>query len=121
MALGRHDCGLMLADWVVFCGGPDPAASVRGRYATEDELMALAGPGGLPRLFDRLLRGGGLRRVRNVDAGDVAIVSIAGTAPRGALRNLRGFVLVAPKGVSRIPAAGARVIQAWRMPWMTDG
>jgi hypothetical protein len=111
--LGTHDCGLVLADWVEHVTGRDPAAPVRGRYAGEAELMAIAGAGGLPRLFDRLLRAGGLERTRAAQLGDVAIVSIDGAAPRGAIYARRGFIVVAPQGVSRCPPDKVRVVMAW--------
>ncbi|TMJ04335.1 MAG: hypothetical protein E6G97_07470 [Alphaproteobacteria bacterium] len=77
--------------------------------------MAIAGPGGLPRLFDRLLRAGGMLRTRDPQFGDVAMVAAADMPPRGAIKTERGFVLVGEEGVSG--ARGAlRVIMAWTFP-----
>jgi len=70
--LGKHDCGLFLADWVNHVTERDPALPVRGRYASDEELAALAGPLGLPRLFDRLLCDGGMVRTKESQIGDVA-------------------------------------------------
>lgn len=114
-ALGQHDCGLFLADWVELLTGNDPAAPVRGRYATDDQLAGLAGPLGLPRLFDRLLTAGGLRRTREPRLGDVAIVTLGEASPRGAIRTGHGFVLLAPCGISRVASDKVRVIMAWSL------
>ena len=112
--LGEHDCGLFLADWVKRVTGRDPAAPVRGRYHDEKSLMALTGPLGLPRLFDRLLRDGGMLRTRDPQFGDVAMVTVAGMRPRGAIKT-EGYVLVGEEGVSG--ARGVlRVIMAWTFP-----
>lgn len=89
----------------------DPAAPVRGRYASDDELTKLAGPLGLPRLFDRLLCAGGMVRTKELQLGDVAIVSIEGAAPCGAIRSEHRFNVLAPDGLSAVP--DARVIVAW--------
>lgn len=113
--LGQHDCGLFLADWIKAVTGNDPAAAVRGRYASDDELAALAGPLGLPRLFDRLLTAGGLSRTKEPTLGDVAIVTLAGSSPRGAIRSAAGFVLVAPQGISRAAVDTVRIVMAWSL------
>ncbi len=114
--LGTHDCGLFLADWVRHVReGRDAAAPVRGAYASDAELKVLAGPLGLPRLFDRLLRAAGLKRTREPQFGDVAIVSAPGFAPRGAIVGRNGFVLVGEEGVSRAPMQGVRLIMAWSL------
>lgn len=94
----------------------DPAAPVRGLYADHVALMALAGAGGLPRLFDRLLRAGGLKRTSEPQFGDVAMVTVAALPPRGAIRTQRGYVLVGEEGLSGVRADGVRVIMAWTFP-----
>lgn len=111
--LGTHDCGLFLADWVLRIRGTDPAAPIRGRYADQVELMALAGAGGLPRLFDRLLRAGGLERTTEPRLGDVAMVAVADYPPCGAIRTAGGYALLAERGLSGVSARGVRLIMAW--------
>jgi len=115
-ALGQHDCGLIIADWIERVTGRDPAAPVRGRYHDEASLIALAGPLGLPRLFDRLLREAGLMRTDDPQLGDVAILSVMGTDPRGAIRTASGYVMAAPEGLAGIRnLKGVRVLQAWAL------
>lgn len=48
---GELDCSLWVADWIVANGHPDPAAQLRGTYATEAACAALlADAGGLEAL-----------------------------------------------------------------------
>lgn len=45
---GRVDCCLVLADWAVWLGHPDPAADLRGSYHSEEGCRAIvAAAGGL--------------------------------------------------------------------------
>lgn len=104
---------MFLADWIKHVTERDPAAPVRGRYASKDELVTLAGPFGLPRLFDRLLCAGGMVRTKETHLGDVAIVSIAGAKPCGAIRGERRFNVLASDGLSAVPVEGVCVIMAW--------
>jgi hypothetical protein len=46
-AWGAHDCFQFAADAAQALTGDDPAAAVRGTYATEEEAEAIIGPGGL--------------------------------------------------------------------------
>lgn len=75
--LGRMDCSLWAADWVLGQTGVDLAASWRGAYGTEREYMRLllAG-GGLIRVAARAMARLGARQVAPADAqaGDVGII-----------------------------------------------
>jgi hypothetical protein len=114
--LGRHDCGLWLADWVLEVRGIDPAAPVRGRYDDERSLERLLPPGGLPRLFDRLFREAGLIRTIQPAIGDVAIIAVHRGPPTGAIRTARGYVMLAERrGVCSVPANRMRLIAAWKV------
>ena len=46
-AWGSHDCFTFAADAALMLTGDDPAAAVRGTYATEEEADAIIGPDGL--------------------------------------------------------------------------
>lgn len=75
--LGRMDCSLWAADWVLRQTGIDPAASWRGAYGTEREYMRLLlSEGGLVRVAARAMTRLGARRVAPADAqpGDVGII-----------------------------------------------
>lgn len=116
--LGEHDCGLILADWIERVTGVDPAAAVRGTYQDEASLAALAGPLGLPRLFDRILLAGGLVRIEQPALGDCAMILPADDRPRGAIctgASPRAFVTVAEHGLWGIRSE-VRLIAAWTFP-----
>lgn len=75
--LGKMDCSLWAADWVLRQTGIDPAASWRGAYGTEREYMRLLlSEGGLVRVAARAMTRLGARRVAPADAqpGDVGII-----------------------------------------------
>lgn len=112
-AWGVRDCGLRLADWVLFRRGVDPAADVRGTYGDAEELAALMGWGGLPRFVDRIACRAGLVRTSAPVPGDIAVISLRGQAPQGAIRLNGGWSILADGGVARVPDVGARVIGSW--------
>ncbi|MGB3486682.1 MAG: hypothetical protein WBA37_11840 [Xanthobacteraceae bacterium] len=112
---GVRDCGLRLADWVLARRGVDPAADVRGRYGSAEELAVLMGWGGLPRFVDQLARRAGLERTSSPTSGDIAVISLRGQTPRGAIRLARGWSILADGGVARVPDVGVRLIGAWRV------
>jgi hypothetical protein len=76
--LGRMDCSLWAADWVLRQTGIDLAASWRGTYGTEREYMRLLlAEGGLVRVAAKAMAHLGARRVVPADAqpGDVGIIA----------------------------------------------
>lgn len=115
-SLGRHDCGLMPADWVERVTGRDPAARYRGRYHDHESLMALAGPLGLLRLAERVFgEAGGMVRTDAPELGDVAAILPADGKPRGAIFTGSGFVTAAEQGLWGIRGE-VRLLAAWTFP-----
>jgi hypothetical protein len=77
-APGTTDCCLMLADWAVTLGLADPAAHLRGTYATEAEFWALAeAAGGLWQLVGQCAALVGARRINRPAIGAVAVIGSA--------------------------------------------
>lgn len=111
--LGRHDHGLILADWLrVARGAPDVAADVRERYGDEKGFAAICAVP-WPRVLARRLRHLGLRRTADPMSGDIAVVrGPAGFF--GAIRSGDGWAALGPTGLiwTRSPV---RVIAAWRV------
>ena len=112
-AWGTRDCGLRLADWVLARRGIDPAADVRGTYSNAEELAAIMGWGGLPRFVDRLAHRAGLERTSRPERGDIAVISLRGQSPQGAIRTDAGWSILADGGVARVSDAAVRVVGAW--------
>lgn len=112
-AWGEADCVTFIADWVLARAGIDPAAAVRGRYASESEGARYhAGFGGLARPVGRALRLAGLAMTREPGPGDVAVVAFGGRLAC-AIRTGRGFALRMDDGLAMVPAGMARVVAAW--------
>ncbi|MCS0501627.1 DUF6950 family protein [Ancylobacter mangrovi] len=74
-AWGRFDCALTVADWWLANHGHDPAARLRGTYATREECRAvLVREGGLLRLVGRLAAATGASRLYEARPGAFGIV-----------------------------------------------
>jgi hypothetical protein len=72
---GVSDCSLLVADWVVASGYPDPAAELRGAYATEAECGALlAARGGLSEVVAACALSSGLKPIHEPEFGCVAVI-----------------------------------------------
>lgn len=72
---GRADCGLTDADWVRAATGMDPAAHLRGRYATAlGRERLLRRLGGLEAVMADCAARAGLRPTDDPGRGDVGLV-----------------------------------------------
>lgn len=108
---GRHDCALILADWVERVTGRDPAKEYRYGYDRAGTAH-LARPLAMLRLFDRLARGAGMVRTIAPELGDVALIVLPDGKPRGAIYTGTGFVTVAESGLAGI-RFDVRLLAAW--------
>jgi hypothetical protein len=111
--LGRMDCSLWAADWVLRQTGIDLAASWRGAYGTEREYMRLLlAEGGLVRVAVRAMTRLGASRVAPADAraGDVGII-VTERGPALAIRGQLAWMAKTGDQLSTTPAASF----AWRI------
>lgn len=119
---GRFDCCLFFADWALARCGRDPAAELRGTYATEREMRRLVkARGGLVRLVGDCMAGIGWRPTSSPQAGDIGLVRIGVKLWRGRVVTVpTGAIAVAPdmwaiKTTARGLAVGAfPLVQAWQ-------
>lgn len=116
---GSQDCVLPLADWWLANTGHDPAADLRGAYASQAEAEVLfSREGCLPRLVARRMAAIGARRTRTPQPGDVAVVrvflldgstdwfgAIMTTAGRWAIKSGDGLTGLRPHRLRRVVAA----------------
>ncbi|MGM5018729.1 DUF6950 family protein [Tardiphaga sp. 367_B4_N1_1] len=108
--LGVNDCGLWLADWCLAETGRDPAAELRGRYATAEQGSKLMGTASMPKAFGRAFRSACLRLTLDPVYGDICMIELGGNVC-GAIRT-RGFVVLSDgAGIGRV--ASARLVAAW--------
>ncbi len=111
----RVDCCRFPADWIVFRGGPDPAAHWRGRYEAEDQALAFVHEaGGLVNILDLGMTSAGLQRVGEPCTGDVGCIVVR------ACRSVVGSIFcdgvwwtISELGVLPVEA---RCLRAWRNP-----
>lgn len=106
-AWGRHDCCLFAADCVAAITGADPAADLRGRYATASSAQRLlVAFGGLAALARRRL--GAEISVQAVWPGDVGI-SLAGLLQTPLLAVWSGTNWLAPAATGLQPVAAPAI------------
>lgn len=75
---GRSDCALLIADWAVASGHPDPAGHLRGRYDSESTCRALlAASGGLPAVVADCAARINLTPLHEPEFGAVAVIGSA--------------------------------------------
>lgn len=112
---GRFDCALMPADWCLSECGIDPAASVRGHYASEAEWQALAdAEGGLLSLWARLGCESGLKRVTTAVLGDIGLVTLPGHGIYGAIKgNVRRWLVKLDSG---LVGGNFQMLAVWKVP-----
>jgi hypothetical protein len=81
---GRSDCMLFCADWIARVTGADPAADLRGTYATRaGAAHVIAAHGGLAALMRaRLARLGAIIEAAEVAPCDVVLTTMIGAAGR---------------------------------------
>lgn len=111
-AWGRHDCCLFAADAVRAVTGHDPAADLRGTYATAAEAAAaLARAGGLVGLA--IARAGRVVPTAAAQPGDVGLLEPGG-GERPALAVCAGPHWLAPGRIGLVGHPAALVRRAWR-------
>ena len=111
--LGRMDCSLWAADWVLQQTGVDLAAGWRGQYTTRAEyLRLLNAEGGLVRVADRAMRRICAKRIHPVDAqpGDIGII-VTEDGPALAVRGQIAWLAKTGDHVATTPHASF----AWRI------
>ncbi|MEQ1956020.1 hypothetical protein ABMA59_32150 [Mesorhizobium sp. CN2-181] len=109
------DCCIAVADLSIAYGTDDPAADLRGTYATEDECHAvMEAAGGLIPFGDRL-EGVGWRRADTPSEGCVAVIGSPTTVTRqwSAIRYRNGWKVRADAGW--LPFM-ARPLAIWEYP-----
>lgn len=115
-AWGRFDCSLWLADWLVACGRPDPAAHLRGRYRTATGCARLLSRrGGLRAVIGDCAAQAGLAPTDGPQAGDVGVVDAItanGVRQVGGLCTGARWAVLAPRGLIVAPA---QPLVAWRV------
>jgi hypothetical protein len=75
---GASDCALLLGDWAVANGHPDPADHLRGTYDSEEACRALlVAAGGLPAVVRGCAARIGLRALREPSFGAVGVIGSA--------------------------------------------
>lgn len=112
---GQSDCMLVLCDWIEQVRGVDPAAEVRGTYASRHGCLRETGwPRDPVGVTDRFLSAAGLVRVSEPAAGDVAVVRRADTGEAvGALWTGSAWACKGPSGATTLRPALCVVLAVW--------
>lgn len=114
---GVCDCTMWVADWVLSQSGIDPAAALRGSYATEDEAMALTA-GGLVAVVDAQAV---LDRTDAPRPGDVGVITVSGREVAAILtENGWAFRQIDGVGVIHTEPSAAWALPVAAQPRMDD-
>lgn len=114
---GVCDCTMWVADWVLSQTGIDPAAALRGTYATEAEAEALVA-GDLAGVVDAQ---GVLTRTDAPRPGDVGVITVSGREVAAILtENGWAFRQFDGIGVIRTDPAAAWALPVQDQPRMDD-
>jgi hypothetical protein len=113
---GERDCCLWIADWLIACGHPDPAAEWRGRYRTAIGAgRILAKRAGLLSLVTTQAENTGLAKIETPAQGDVGVVlgrdQDGRVKPAAAICTGPRWAVLTVVGVSVAPASP---LAAWR-------
>ncbi|WP_238192514.1 DUF6950 family protein [Methylobacterium frigidaeris] len=106
-AWGSLDCSLFMAGWVRARTGIDPAAALRGRYATERGALRLARRlGGMEAVARRQMAAAGFATTCEPVPGDVGIIAHPCIGPTCAVLTEYGWAIKSLQGVAvvRFPA-----------------
>lgn len=112
---GRVDCCLVLAEWAMWLGYPDPVAHLRGTYAAgQGQIDILADHGGAVSLIEAAALSLGAQRISDPMEGDFGVVGSVSNITRqfGVIHDGEGWLTRAPDGFKRITA---RTLAAWRL------
>jgi hypothetical protein len=112
-ALGKMDCSLFAADWVLMQTGVDLAAGWRGQYSTEAEYKRLlSAEGNLVRVAARAMKKIRARQIPPAEAepGDIGII-VTEKGPALAIRGQMAWLAKTGDQLSSTPHASF----AWRL------
>ena len=123
-AWGGHDCTIWPANWVVHCGGRDPASAWRGRYRTLLGAARLASAaGGMEALYAAACRAAGLVRTQRPLLGDVGLLRLPAQAGPTLGQSVGGIAIGGGEWAvvqeHGLWIGRSDVIAAWRVEWRT--
>lgn len=112
---GHVDCCMVLADWAMWVGHPDPAAHLRGTYDSDEgfRVIIAAHQGAVPLVASCVANIGG-KRIQRPQRGDIGVVGSPINIHRqfGAVHDGSGWLVRMNGGFGRMTA---RTLAAWRI------
>lgn len=114
---GKSDCGLLVADWILWAkGGPDPAASIRGTYSNQAGAEAiLAAVGGFTAHVGLLVEAAGCVATESPQDGDIGVIDMPKTGLTGAVMTNGAWAFRTGRGMAWSKAAPGRLVKAWSL------
>lgn len=109
---GKVDCCMVLADWAVWLGHPDPAAHLRGAYDSDEGFRAIiTAAGGVPALVATCVPTSG-KRIQHPSAGDIGVIGSPTNIKRqfGAIHDGSGWLVRMHGSFGRMTA---QTLAAW--------
>lgn len=111
---GAVDCCMVLADWAVWLGHPDPAAHLRGTYDSDEGFRAIiAAAGSVPALVAKCVPASG-KRIQHPQRGAIGVIGSPSNIHRqfGAIHDGSGWLVRMHGGFGRMTA---KTLAAWEI------
>jgi hypothetical protein len=112
---GHVDCCMVLADWAVWLGHPDPASHLRGTYDSDEGFLAIitAHDGAVPLVATCVANING-KRIQRPARGAIGVIGSPSNIHRqfGAIHDGQGWLVRMHGGFGRMTA---RTLAAWRI------
>lgn len=111
---GTVDCCMVLADWAVWLGHPDPAAHLRGAYDSDEGFRAIiVAAGSVPALVAKCVPTSG-KRIQHPERGAIGVIGSPSNIHRqfGAIHDGSGWLVRMHGGFGRMTA---KTLAAWEI------
>jgi len=111
---GTVDCCMVLADWAVWLGHPDPGAHLRGAYDSDEGFRAIiAAAGSVSALVAQCVPPSG-KRIQHPQRGTIGVIGSPSNIHRqfGAVHDGSGWLVRMHGGFDRMTA---KTLAAWRI------
>jgi hypothetical protein len=112
---GVRDCGLIMADWVMASGRPDPAAAIRGKYDSAESCLIICAAPDYQTAITAIADGAGLPRTEDPWDGDIGVVDIPKIGAMGAIMTNGSWAFRTATGITWSKAAPGRLLTAWEV------
>lgn len=112
---GTSDCGLLIADWAIMLGYPDPAAAVRGTYSDAEGAYAAIAPLSFQEFVAQCCAACSFSPTDTPQDGDIGIIDLPMAGPTAGIMTNGSWAFKTAIGVTWLKTTQGAQIAAWRV------